>query len=189
MHEVARHRLFFALWPDAEIASHLYALGADLVAHTSGRGRVMRAESLHMTLAFVGSVTSIQRDALIESANGIQCGAFDVSLDRLGFWPRGGVLYAGSSASGGTMPCRQRRLFDAVRALILQSNLPHDGRLQVPHVTLARNVRGPDLPRLGAPLSWHANEFALVESQLHSSGARYKTLATWPLHCSPGDED
>ena len=189
MHETTRHRLFFALWPDAEIASHLHALGADLVEHARGRGRVMPAESMHMTLAFVGSVTSVQRDALIKSAKSIQCEAFDVSLDRLGFWPRGGVLYAGSSAGGGVMPCRQRRLFDAVRDLILRSNLPHDGRVQVPHVTLARNVRGPDLPRLGSPVSWHANEFGLVESQLHSSGARYKALATWPLHTLSDDED
>lgn len=188
MPEVARHRLFFALWPNAEVASHLHALGADLVEHTHGRGRVMRAETIHMTLAFVGAVTSGQRDAMIKSANEIQCDAFDVSLDRLGFWARGGVLYAGSSASETAMPCRQRRLFDAVRDLVGQSNLPHIDRVPVPHVTLARNVRGPNLPRLGDTLSWHAEEFALVESQLHSSDARYKTLATWPLHNSPDDE-
>jgi 2'-5' RNA ligase len=181
MLESRRHRLFFALWPDAETASHLHALATDLVQHSRGRGRVMRADTLHMTLAFVGNVTTPQLDTLVDAASEVVADGFEVSLDRLGFWPRGGVVYAGCSRA----PSRQRLLFEQVARILDTTGFAPPGRglgKPEPHVTLARAVRGADLPRLGAALRWRAQEFALVESHLHPSGARYQTLASWPLH-------
>ena len=65
--------------------------------------------------------------------------------------------------------------------LLDRLGLPSERRVPVPHVTLARNVRGIDLPRLGEAVSWQAQEFALVRSELQPSGARYETLASWPM--------
>jgi 2'-5' RNA ligase len=114
---------------------------------------------------------------VIEAADKIQSEGFDVTLDKLGFWPCGGVLYAGCRE----VPSHQRRLLEQLKASVKAVGCHVDSRPYVPHVTLARRVRGIDLPRLGTPMSWSAHEFALVESYLHQSGARYRTLATWPF--------
>jgi 2'-5' RNA ligase len=170
------HRIFFALWPDAEVMSHLAALGHSLASPGS---RPMRPHSLHLTLAFLGSVTSAQLARLLLIAEGIRGEAFEFGLDRLGFWPRHGVLWAG---------CRQtppplRRLFELLSQALADADFSlarHDGGL-VPHVTLARRVRCRDLPRLDTPIAWHVDEFALVESHLHPGAASYRTVARFPL--------
>ena len=58
---------------------------------------------------------------------------------------------------------------------------PRSGSAQVPHITLARGVRCASLPRLGTPVRWRVDEFAMVESHLHPSAASYRTLARFPL--------
>ena len=100
----------------------------------------------------------------------------EVSLDQLGFWPRGGVVYAACRNTGSL-----HHAFTACAMLLDEIGVHRDHRPPVPHVTLARNVRGIQLPRLGEPISWAASEFALVSSELRPSGARYRTLATWPM--------
>jgi 2'-5' RNA ligase len=178
MTEARSRRVFFALWPDDEAVSHLSALAHDLTAR--GGGRVMRPASLHLTLAFVGSVTPTQVGQLEDIAAGVRADAFDLSLDRLGFWPQRGILWAG---------CRQtlaplRRLTDSLATELRAAGFAIDPRsaAQVPHITLARRARCASLPRLGAPIGWRASEFALVETHLHPSAASYKTVAGFPLH-------
>jgi 2'-5' RNA ligase len=90
------HRVFFALWPDAEVMSHLAALGHSLASPGS---RPMRPHSLHLTLAFLGSVTSAQLARLLLIAEGIRGEAFEFGLDRLGFWPRHGSSLGRVSAN------------------------------------------------------------------------------------------
>ena len=46
-------RLFYALWPDATLAQTLSDWTAQARLHS--HGRPMRPETLHMTLAFLGS--------------------------------------------------------------------------------------------------------------------------------------
>lgn len=172
-------RLFFALWPDAGTAEHLAALAEALA--TSGvkpGARPVPDAQMHMTLRFLGAVSTGQLPALMAAAEQVAAEAepFTVTLDKLGFWPQGGILYAGCSKT----PCRQRRLLDSLSAALTEAGFKADTGFYIPHVTLARRVRGIDLPRL-APMRFEATELALVESQLHPSGARYRTLATWPL--------
>jgi 2'-5' RNA ligase len=175
MGEARSHRVFFALWPDAEAAAHLAALAQELTAR--GGGRVMRPASLHLTLAFVGAVTPAQRGELEGIAAGIRAEAFHLSLDRLGFWPQRGILWAG---------CRQvpealRHLAGALAADLRGAGFALDPRTgQVPHLTLARRARYAALPRLATPIGWQVEEFALVESHLHAA-AGYETLAAFAL--------
>jgi 2'-5' RNA ligase len=178
MTEARSHRVFFALWPDDEATGHLYALAHHLTSR--GGGRVMRPAVLHLTLSFVGSVTPVQIDQLEGIAAGIRAEAFDLSLDRLGFWPQRGILWAGCRQS----PPPLRRLADLLAAALRDAGFVIDhpsGSAPVPHVTLARRARCISLPRLGTPIRWRVSEFALVESHLHPSAASYKTLASFPL--------
>jgi 2'-5' RNA ligase len=183
MSEARSHRVFFALWPDAEATAHLSALAHELTAR--GGGRVMRPATLHLTLAFVGAVTPAQIPRLEEIAGGIRAESFDLTLDRLGFWPQRGILWAGCQK----VPAPLRRLAAALAADLRGAGFAIDHRSGadlVPHVTLARRARCAALPSLGSPISWSVGEFALVESHLHPSAASYRTLARFPLAGADG---
>ena len=47
----AAQRLFFALWPNAKLQAELHVVGQAL--QKAFGGRVVRAENIHMTLAFL----------------------------------------------------------------------------------------------------------------------------------------
>lgn len=177
MSEARSRRVFFALWPDHEATGHLSALAQHLV---SSGGRVMRPASLHLTLAFVGSVTPSQVGQLEEIAARVRATAFDLSLDRLGFWPQRGILWAGCRQT----PAPLRRLVDALTRELNDAGFAierRSGSALAPHVTLARRARCPSLPRLATPIGWRVGEFALVETHLHPSAASYQTLASFAL--------
>ena len=181
MSEARSCRVFFALWPDDEATAHLSALAHDLTARG---GRVMRPASLHLTLAFVGAVAPSMIPRLEEIASGICAESFELSLDRLGFWPQRGILWAGCRET----PTPLRRLAGALVADLRAAGFAVDHRSGadlVPHVTLARRARCAPLPRLGTPISWQVDDFALVESHLHPSAASYRTLVRFPLAAAP----
>ncbi len=172
-----RHRVFFAIWPDAEAVSHLAALGH---AMAGSGGRAMRPASLHLTLAFIGAVSTDQLGSLRTLAGEVRAKPFDLSLDRLGFWPQRGILWAGCRQP----PSALRRLSERLDAGLVAAGFApdrHGGSRLVPHVTLARRVRCRDLPRLETPVRWHVGAFALVESHLHPSAACYQTLSEFRL--------
>lgn len=213
---INKHRVFFALLPDDEVASHLLALGHHVAAR--GGGRLTPVQNLHLTLAFMGSVTSTQMETLVTCAQSVSDAVSDeliaafgaendsagepdwrVRLNRLGFWPQGGVLWAGCRLP----PCHQRRFFaepSAMRLALHAGALPWilAARLKsalsaarlpppmtphfVPHVTLARGVRCASLPRLGSPLDWSVREFVLLESIPQAMHPRYEVRAVFPLY-------
>lgn len=177
MTELRSRRVFFALWPDAEATGHLSALAHALAA---GGGRLMRSSSLHLTLAFVGSVRPSQVAELERIAGEVRAEAFDLSLDRLGFWPQRGILWAGCRQA----PTPLRRLAEALATALRAAGFavePHSTAGMLPHVTLARRIRCPSIPRLETPIRWRVDEFALVETHLHPSAASYQTLASFAL--------
>lgn len=140
----------------------------------------MRPATLHLTLAFIGSVTAQQLEILRTVAAGIQAEAFELWLDRLGFWPQRGILWAGCRRP----PTALRLLFESLNSgLVAAGFVPdrHGGAGFVPHVTLARQVRCRELPRLETPIRWKVNEFVLVESHLHPIEASYEALAGFSL--------
>ena len=178
MSEVPSRRVFFALWPDDEATAHLSALANDLTAR--GGGRVLGPGLLHLTLAFVGSVIPDRIPRLEKIAGAIHVEPFELSLDRLGFWPQGGILWAGCRQT----PAPLRALGGALVADLRAAGFAIDARSgtnMAPHVTLARRARCASLPRLGTPISWRVGEFALVESHLQPSAASYRTMAHFPL--------
>ena len=61
-------RLFFALWPSAELRRRLHALA--LRYQRLHGGRAMRAETLHLTLLFLGEVPRAQIASLLQAIDG-----------------------------------------------------------------------------------------------------------------------
>lgn len=141
----------------------------------------MRRDSLHLTLAFIGAVTPDQLAMLREIAGRIRNEAFDLRLDRVGYWPHNRIAWAGCSR----VPSRQRRLSAAFVAGLSAAGFALDKRPYQPHVTLLRDGRCSDLPELAQPIPWRVKEFVLVESCLQPSGARYRLLGRWPLQAGP----
>lgn len=177
MNEPRSHRVFFALWPGAEALSHLAALGH---AMAGSGGRAMRPASLHLTLAFIGAVATEKLADLCAIGESVRAEPFELSLDRLGFWPQRGILWAGCRQP----PSSLRRLSERLDAGLVAAGFPLQrpgGKGLLPHVTLARRVRCRDLPRLETPIRWRVEGFALVESHLHPSAASYRTLSEFPL--------
>jgi 2'-5' RNA ligase len=171
-----RRRVFFALWPDEAAVEHMSALAVELAGRSA---RIIPSQSLHLTLAFVGAVTDAQIAQLEDVAGGIEESIFDFSIDRLGFWPQRGILWAGCR-----QPVRElSALMTDMRVNLAAAGFCIDAAETplVPHVTLARGVRCAALPRLASSIGFQTREFALVESHRSARGSRYETLASFPL--------
>lgn len=177
--ESARRRVFFAFWPPVETLQGLDTLAADAVKLCGGRR--MRRETLHMTLAFIGSVSPDQLAVLRQVAGKLEGEAFELQVDRVGYWPHNRIAWAGCSE----VPSRQRRLHEDLAAYLADAGFSLDKGCYTPHVTLVRDVRCDNLPELTLPILWPVSEFVLVESRLQSSGAHYRVLDRWPLKSVP----
>lgn len=168
-------RVFFALWPPPELAAALHR-----VAQTAARqcgGRVMREETLHITLDFVGGVPNDLLPKLRLAAASLAAPALSLRVDRLDYLRRKSIVWAGCSETPGALAALAATLKAALRT---QCGLAPEPRF-VPHLTLLRNVRRPPEAAAMAPLEWIVRDFRLIHSELHSDGARYAELGRWPL--------
>lgn len=174
--ERAEHRVFFALWPPAAAAARLHA--AALAAHRDCGGRAMRRENLHVTLAFLGNVPAARVAAAEAVADAIAAPAFDVELDRLGWWKHNRILWAGCAAP----PSALAQLADLLGAGLRAAGFTLDERPFALHATLLRNARcAAPVPQLAPPVAWHTGDFVLAESVAGPDGSRYAVRRRWPL--------
>ncbi|MBS3935926.1 MAG: RNA 2',3'-cyclic phosphodiesterase [Sulfuritalea sp.] len=179
MAESAPRRVFFALWPPAETLSALDAVATETVRRCGGRRT--RRDALHLTLAFIGVVTSARLDALRNVAGRVRAEPFSFVLDRLGCWPRNRIVWTGCGAA----PSAQNRLCATLAARLAEAGFIIDRRPFVPHVTLVRDARCDRLPERTSPIPWRVGDFVLAESLLQPAGARYRLLGRWPLVAAP----
>lgn len=167
-------RLFFALWPPPAVAAALQRVATEIAR--SG-GRPMRVETLHMTLDFVGAIAADRLPALIAAAAGIRAPGFTLSLDRLEYVRRKGIVWIACSESP---PALAALASDLKASLRRDCGLDPEPRF-LAHVTLLRNVHAaPSLPAV-PPLAWPVRDFLLVRSETRPQGAHYTEVARWPL--------
>jgi 2'-5' RNA ligase len=167
-------RLFFALLPEPDALAGLVAI---LDGLSRLRGRPVRPPNLHLTLAFIGAADAGMIACLRDRAAAVRAAPFELSLDRLGHFPRSGVLWLGSSEP-------QPALLDLVAALnvaLSPCGYEPERRPYAPHVTLMRKLGR--RPRLATPrpVSWRAREFVLMESIPEPGGVSYRSLEAYPL--------
>lgn len=167
-------RLFFALWPDEATRDALNRAGKWLHQHWGGRRT--RADTLHITLAFLGSTPTDQLDALLACGDAVAAGRFELVLDQAGYWRHNRIGWLGASQT----PTQHVELVEALNAALRASDFPVDPRPHVPHVTLLRNSRGGDVPNC-EPVRWSVADFVLVRSVTDPEGAHYEVLRRWPL--------
>ena len=174
-----RRRLFFALWLDERTAQAAHQ-AAEAVARQFG-GRIMRQDSLHLTLAFLGDTPGDQVSTLMAQASELatQLHPFTLNFDRLGYWPRNHIVWASCRDAANPLHQLSEQLGDRLR----HHGCPPDPRPFHPHVTLLRNVP-PIEEALAclAPIHFRVEEFRLVESMSQGAGgSRHETVACWPL--------
>lgn len=168
-------RLFFALWPDAAVAARLHA--AARTAHAVCGGRLMRGETLHITLAFLGEVAAARMADVVTVAAGIAGRPFALELDRLGYWKHNRILWAGCTEVPAALGGLADRLAQGLRA----ADFELEARPFAVHATLLREAHRPDaLPPVGA-IRWPVADFALVASSRGPDGSHYEVLQRWPL--------
>ncbi len=167
-------RLFFALWPDDATRNTLHHTGKWLHKHWGGRA--MRRDTLHLTLAFLGSTPTGRLDALTACADSIDSAAFELILDQPGYWQHNRIGWLGT----GQTPPRYVELVSALNAALQAAGFRVDARPQVPHVTLLRNTGGGALP-VCDPVRWPVRDFVLVASRTDAEGAHYEVIRRWPV--------
>jgi 2'-5' RNA ligase len=175
----ARHyRLFFALWPTPELRD---ALAGWTRRHAPERARPVRADNLHLTLAFLGSLPEERLDAVHAAGAALHAAPVRLELARVEHWPRPRLLCAVPPPG----PDPLAGLANALRGELAARRLPVETRPFRSHVTLARKVSGTRATEaLAPPLAWHAERLALVVSESTREGVRYRELSGWPLHAT-----
>jgi len=167
-------RLFFALWPDDATRDALNRTGKWLHQHWGGRR--MRADTLHITLAFLGSTPAEQLNILAACADTVRTDAFELLLDQAGYWRHNRIGWFGASET----PPQHVELVGALNAALQAAGFPVDARPHVPHVTLLRKSAGGEIPEC-TPVHWPIRDFVLVKSSTESDGAHYAVIRRWPL--------
>ena len=171
MNQAGSRRLFFALWPDAEVRAQLSA-----VARRWTR-RPVADEKLHMTLIFLGQRNEQEVACFRQAASAVQGEPFELQLDYLGGWPRAGIQWLGGSRVPGELP----QLVKSLTMALQPCGYEAEKRPFVAHITLARRVRRPKVRTDLEAIHWPVRDFALVESVSADSGARYEVLERWAL--------
>lgn len=169
-------RVFFALWPNATARERIAALAHEVVGKAGGRAP--RPENIHLTVAFVGNVTSDRQAKLkrIGAAAARSVAPFTLELDRLGTFHHEGIAWLGTDV----VPNALQDLVFALRNGLAAEAFPVEQRLYRAHVTLARRC-GPVAMATIAPISWRIERLTLNASELHPAGSLYRELGAWPL--------
>lgn len=167
-------RLFYALWPDDATRTELMQI------QTNFHGRMTRYENLHITLAFLGEQPATLLPALKEILNQLPKSPMALTLDRLGYFPRNRIAWVGMHDAPDALFTLQSELVQA----LVQQGVSFDNRPSFkPHITLARDASPPP-DVVFTPISWQANQVALVQSKAQPDGISYRVLASRSL-----DED
>ena len=163
-------RLFYALWPDAATRTALLAWQARL------QGKPVRAEKLHLTLAFLGQRPASELPALLDLLEQLPARAMPLLFDHAGHFAQQALAWAALAQPSPALLALRAACMQALAQQGLAPRFEHDRF--TPHVTLARQAPPPASQDF-APIAWQADELVLVES-LKSSG-EYRILASRKL--------
>lgn len=169
-------RLFFALWPNADVRRQLSEIGCRLNLERGARR--VDPKNYHVTLAFVGEVPATELAVLQHVGGSLRAPQFTLICDSIEFWQEPRVVVAAAQI----VP---PGLLDLWFRLNAAFSLPRES-LRV-HVTLARKVAQAPVPQAMSPVVWRAETFSLVRSDTGGAESAYTVVDTWPLLDKPQD--
>ncbi|MDO8300870.1 RNA 2',3'-cyclic phosphodiesterase [Lacisediminimonas sp.] len=162
----ASERLFLALWPPAAVRAALAALLPAV------QGRRVQPDNLHITMVFLGQQQTEQIPALQAIARQFSLPAIMLVIDRLGYFKRNRIAWAGMQHPPPELLAAQRALANQLKQAGFEFD--HSGTFR-PHVTLARAADAPDMMQI-APILWQPTRIVLVSSRPGTAGVNYKVL-------------
>jgi RNA 2',3'-cyclic 3'-phosphodiesterase len=182
-------RLFIAI----PLPPDLAARASEILPASLPALRRVKAENLHLTLAFLGPTPDARLPDVAQAAKeaAVPVSRFRLSFDRAGRFPERGrprVVWLGiADGAPGVL-----ELGAGVYAGLRTRGLRFDDRPLAPHLTLARVAEdasaaeaktvGAALPDLEVGrLAFEVLEIAVVQSVLSPKGPRYTAVATAPL--------
>lgn len=172
MSEQRTSRCFLACWPNQDLQRRLKTYADRLTPQ--GNGRAVKSANIHMTLVFLGELTSV-RVAQVRQVCQPLPRAFDLELNRLGFWKRKGIIWAGAKETDTGLI----EFVETMREDLRRADFDIDSRPFVPHLTLTRKSRRRPQVEF-EPMRWLIDEYSLVVSELSQDGARYSVSTRWP---------
>jgi RNA 2',3'-cyclic 3'-phosphodiesterase len=193
-------RLFIGIDLDPDLRTRIERF-IEGVQGFATNARWMRAESLHVTLKFIGERPQEHVEALTQRLRLVESGSFELRFTGYGFFPTvkaPRVFWIGIQADA-----HLAELAANIDAATSELGIPREDRPYSPHLTLARaggrsgapNWRKGDAPnaafsvlekRLAAMGELDlgrmtAREFILYQSELSPRGSQYTKLQRFPL--------
>lgn len=173
MEKMHTQRLFYALWPDASARAALQRLQISLPLS----GRLVPADNLHLTLAFLGNQPEQRLPTLKRILAQLPCPAhqlkLSLQLDMAGYFRGSRITWLGMESPPPALMELQASLMQMLKEEGIVDTV---GGKFTPHVSLAR--KSEPLPKLEcAPLKWQSMQLVLVRSMLLADGSRYEVIA------------
>lgn len=148
------------------------------LAQATGCGRCLPEENLHLTLAFLGDQPKDRLFELEYALGSLQHLEFSVGFSGIGQF--GDSLHL-AVASNPALSSLNEKIVRCAR----QNGIELPRRRFRPHITIARGQRSTLFKGVFKVSVQHTRmivtQFNLIASTLHPQGARYETLAAYPL--------
>lgn len=169
-----KHRVFFALIPDAKAINEILALQS---AQEETNARYLTIDKIHLTLLFLDSIDKETLDCVKTSAANISCPTFHTEFDKTGTFRKTQILWLGTKEQNANLESLHQTLF---RALI-HCGIHIETRKFKPHITLARKYRSKHHNKPATNIQMAVTHFYLMESIPVEGGVRYEIVETYPL--------
>ncbi len=168
-------RVFFAIFPNEFVQKQL-AHQAEILEPTCG-GRKVRTQNFHLTLLFLGDVSTNRIAILQQTMKNISAKKFELSLDKICYWRRNQITYIRANQ----FPSELFFLVDSLKIALSEAGFLFDRYIYKPHVTLIRKATYSAEIDLPIPIKWEVNEWSLIQSKQTESGVDYIPLSQWNL--------
>lgn len=171
-----RIRLFCALDLPDDARRALWTWASESLA---GRGRLVPAENLHVTVAFLGHRPAAEVPAIAAELRAVSAAARQMQLRPVRYRQTRSVGMIVLEDAGGVATAFAADLQERLGRLGV---FHREERAWLPHVTVVRRPeRGGGLPDVANMCSIHVVRSALYRSSLAPGGARYDALETAAL--------
>ncbi len=172
-------RLFFALWPNADVRARLVAQRDQLVREY--RGRPMRPDTLHMTLVYLGETPMLRAPLVLGCGDRIRAKSFTINIDACSHFSDARVAWLGCSDP----PSSLHSLWLALQQELQRAQVtcPENaaGSDYQPHITVARDCLHYPPPKGIPAIEWQVEDFVLVDSTRTPGGPVYRVIRHWQL--------
>jgi 2'-5' RNA ligase len=163
-------RLFLGLWPDDGVRQALQQHAEQWQWPVAARR--VQPQKLHMTLHFLGSLPRRDMDRIATSLD-VPAVPLDLELSSPELWPRGIAVLCPAEP-----PPALAELHARLQQRLNELDNPVERMAWKPHVTLARDAQGAQMPMAVEPVRWPVRGHVLVEST-PGPHHRYDLVRSW----------